>query len=145
VPELKGTMPPGCAAYGMVIDGNRILTFGGMVEGGDYSNELFELNLDNWEWKKLSPKSKMPGNLLPSPRPGHSFSILDHKVFLFGGLENVSKVHRAKSPTKIYPSKFILNKTILTSKKIGIKVLKITRYFSLSKMSLNVFSRLTLF
>jgi len=97
VPELKGAIPPGCAAYGMVNDGNRILTFGGMVEYGDYSNELFELSLDNWEWKKLSPKSKMPGNLLPSPRLGHSFSILDHKVFLFGGLENVSKVQRAKS------------------------------------------------
>jgi host cell factor len=98
VPELKGTIPPGCAAYGMVNDGNRILTFGGMVEYGDYSNELFELSLDNWEWKKLSPKSKMPGNLLPSPRLGHSFSLLDHRVFLFGGLENESKVPKENIP-----------------------------------------------
>jgi host cell factor len=92
VPELKGTVPPGCAAYGMVSDGgNRILTFGGMVEYGNYSNELHELDIEHWEWKKLNPKSKMLGNSLPSPRLGHSFSLLDNRVFLFGGLENESK------------------------------------------------------
>lgn len=62
-----------------------------MVEYGNYSNDLFELDVTNWEWKKLNPKSKIPGNLLPSPRLGHTFSLLDHRVFLFGGLENESK------------------------------------------------------
>lgn len=45
VPATKGDIPPGCAAYGFVVDGTRILIFGGMVEYGKYSNELFELQV----------------------------------------------------------------------------------------------------
>ena len=45
VPPVKGDIPPGCAAYGFVVDGTRILVFGGMVEYGKYSNELFELQV----------------------------------------------------------------------------------------------------
>ena len=45
VPPVKGDIPPGCAAYGFVVDGTRILIFGGMVEYGKYSNELFELQV----------------------------------------------------------------------------------------------------
>lgn len=45
VPPVKGDVPPGCAAYGFVVDGTRILIFGGMVEYGKYSNELYELQV----------------------------------------------------------------------------------------------------
>jgi Kelch motif len=45
VPATKGDIPPGCAAYGFVVDGTRILIFGGMVEYGKYSNELYELQV----------------------------------------------------------------------------------------------------
>lgn len=41
----KGDVPPGCAAYGFVVDGTRLLVFGGMVEYGKYSNELYELQV----------------------------------------------------------------------------------------------------
>lgn len=47
VPATKGDIPPGCAAYGFVVDGTRILIFGGMVEYGKYSNELFELQVSS--------------------------------------------------------------------------------------------------
>ena len=46
VPPVKGDIPPGCAAYGFVVDGTRILIFGGMVEYGKYSNELYELQVN---------------------------------------------------------------------------------------------------
>ena len=42
---MKGDIPPGCAAYGFVVDGTRILIFGGMIEYGKYSNELYELQV----------------------------------------------------------------------------------------------------
>jgi hypothetical protein len=42
---VKGDIPPGCAAFGFVVDGTRILVFGGMVEYGKYSNEIFELQV----------------------------------------------------------------------------------------------------
>lgn len=45
VPAMKGDIPPGCAAYGFVVEGTRILVFGGMVEYGKYSNELYELQV----------------------------------------------------------------------------------------------------
>jgi host cell factor len=60
VPECKGQIPPGCAAYGLVVDQqqNRLLTFGGMVEYGKYSNDLYELRLNDWEWRKLAPNNE---------------------------------------------------------------------------------------
>jgi hypothetical protein len=48
VPAVKGDIPPGCAAYGFVVDGTRILVFGGMVEYGKYSNELYELQASSF-------------------------------------------------------------------------------------------------
>ncbi|KAH0545656.1 host cell factor 1 isoform X2 [Cotesia glomerata] len=89
VPSTKGDIPPGCAAYGFVVDGTRILVFGGMVEYGKYSNELYELQASRWEWKRLKPKSPKDGPP-PCPRLGHSFTLIGNKVFLFGGLANDS-------------------------------------------------------
>ena len=43
VPDVRGEIPPGCTAYGIVCDGTRIIVFGGMVEYGRYSNDLYEL------------------------------------------------------------------------------------------------------
>ncbi|KAG8186577.1 hypothetical protein JTE90_020871 [Oedothorax gibbosus] len=89
IPPVKGDIPPGCAAYGFVCDGTRLLVFGGMVEYGKYSNELYELAASKWEWKRLKPRS--PKNMPPPcPRLGHSFTLIGNKVFLFGGLANDS-------------------------------------------------------
>ncbi|XP_059471046.1 host cell factor 1-like isoform X2 [Neocloeon triangulifer] len=89
IPAVKGEVPPGCAAYGFVVDGTRILVFGGMVEYGKYSNDLYELQASRWEWKKLKPRAPKNG-VLPCPRLGHSFTLIGNKVFLFGGLANDS-------------------------------------------------------
>lgn len=89
VPATKGEVPPGCAAYGFVVDGTRIYVFGGMVEYGKYSNELYELQATKWEWRKLSPKAPENGPP-PCPRLGHSFTKVCNKIYLFGGLANES-------------------------------------------------------
>ncbi|XP_072945657.1 uncharacterized protein [Epargyreus clarus] len=89
VPVTKGEVPPGCAAYGFVVDGTRLLVFGGMVEYGKYSNDLYELQASRWEWKRLKPLPPKQG-LPPCPRLGHSFTLLHGKVYLFGGLANES-------------------------------------------------------
>ena len=39
-PAVQGDIPPGCAAFGFICDGARLLIFGGMVEYGRYSNEV---------------------------------------------------------------------------------------------------------
>nr|XP_021484838.1 host cell factor 1 isoform X3 [Meriones unguiculatus] len=90
IPAVRGDIPPGCAAYGFVCDGTRLLVFGGMVEYGKYSNDLYELQASRWEWKRL--KAKMPKNgPPPCPRLGHSFSLVGNKCYLFGGLANDSE------------------------------------------------------
>ncbi|CAI9721903.1 host cell factor 1-like isoform X2 [Octopus vulgaris] len=90
VPAVRGDIPPGCAAYGFVCDATRILVFGGMVEYGKYSNELYELQASRWEWKRLKPKPPKNGQP-PCPRLGHSFTLLGSKAYLFGGLANDSE------------------------------------------------------
>ncbi|BES95475.1 Kelch motif [Nesidiocoris tenuis] len=90
IPSMKGDIPPGCAAYGFVVEGTRMLVFGGMLEYGKYSNELYELQASRWEWKRLRPR---PPRFSPPPCPrlGHSFTLVGNKVFMFGGLASDSK------------------------------------------------------
>ncbi|XP_038069573.1 host cell factor 2-like isoform X2 [Patiria miniata] len=89
VPAVRGDIPPGCAAYGFVCDGTRLFIFGGMVEYGKYSNELYELQASRWEWRRLKPLP--PKNApLPCPRLGHTFTLHASKAYLFGGLANDS-------------------------------------------------------
>ncbi|XP_051964643.1 host cell factor 1-like isoform X2 [Xyrauchen texanus] len=90
IPAVRGDIPPGCAAYGFVCDGTRLLVFGGMVEYGKYSNDLYELQASRWEWKRLKPKAQKNGPP-PCPRLGHSFSLIGNKCYLFGGLANDSE------------------------------------------------------
>ncbi|KAM9173211.1 host cell factor 2 isoform 2-T2 [Pangshura tecta] len=90
LPAVRGDIPPGCAAHGFVCDGTRILVFGGMVEYGRYSNDLYELQASRWLWKKVKPQPPSVGSL-PCPRLGHSFSLYGNKCYLFGGLANESE------------------------------------------------------
>ncbi|PFX33471.1 Host cell factor 1 [Stylophora pistillata] len=90
VPAVRGDIPPGCAAYGFIADGTRLIIFGGMVEYGRYSNEMYELQASRWEWKKLKPKAPKPPGGHPCPRLGHSFTAVGHKAYLFAGLANDS-------------------------------------------------------
>ncbi len=53
IPAVRGDIPPGCAAYGFVCDGTRLLAFGGMVEYGKYSNDLYELQVRKSSLKSL--------------------------------------------------------------------------------------------
>ncbi|KAI5618050.1 host cell factor 2, partial [Silurus asotus] len=90
LPAVRGDIPPGCAAHGLVCEGTRILVFGGMVEFGQYSNNLYELQASRWLWKKLKPRP--PKNASPPcPRLGHSFTLHGNKCYLFGGLANDSE------------------------------------------------------
>ncbi|XP_056129897.1 host cell factor 1b [Lampris incognitus] len=90
IPAVRGDIPPGCAAYGFVCDGTRLLVFGGMVEYGKYSNDLYELQASRWEWKRLKAKAPKNGPS-PCPRLGHSFSLIGSRCYLFGGLANDSE------------------------------------------------------
>ncbi|XP_051977060.1 host cell factor 2-like [Xyrauchen texanus] len=90
LPAVRGDIPPGCAAHGFACEGTRILVFGGMVEFGQYTNSLYELQASRWLWKKLKPRP--PRNASPPcPRIGHSFTLHANKCYLFGGMANDSE------------------------------------------------------
>ncbi|EEB16668.1 hypothetical protein, conserved [Pediculus humanus corporis] len=103
VPALSGDIPPGCAAYGFVVDGTRMLMFGGMVEYGKYWNDLYELHASRWEWRRLNPVPP-EDDFPPCPRLGHSFTLIDNKVYLFGGLtrEDLYQNSKEENPTPMY-------------------------------------------
>ncbi|XP_021574974.1 host cell factor 1-like, partial [Carlito syrichta] len=100
IPAVRGDIPPGCAAYGFVCDGTRLLVFGGMVEYGKYSNDLYELQASRWEWKRLKAKTPKNGPP-PCPRLGHSFSLVGNKCYLFGGLANDSEDPKNNIPRPV--------------------------------------------
>uniref|UniRef100_A0A915Q0W3 Fibronectin type-III domain-containing protein n=1 Tax=Setaria digitata TaxID=48799 RepID=A0A915Q0W3_9BILA len=92
VPAVKGEVPPGCAAYGIICDGTRIYLFGGMVEYGRYSADLYELQASKWEWKRLRPRPPKTGQSAPCARLGHSFTLASNQFcYIFGGLANASE------------------------------------------------------
>ncbi|KAB0388940.1 hypothetical protein E2I00_001942, partial [Balaenoptera physalus] len=101
IPAVRGDIPPGCAAYGFVCDGTRLLVFGGMVEYGKYSNDLYELQASRWEWKRLKAKTPKNGPP-PCPRLGHSFSLVGNKCYLFGGLANDSEDPKNNIPSGLH-------------------------------------------
>lgn len=86
---MKLDIPTGCAAYGFTTDGSRVLLFGGMVEYGKYSNDFYEMKVNSFEWRKIRPKNPKNGEQ-PRPRLGHSFTLINNKAYLFGGLANDS-------------------------------------------------------
>ncbi|TRY69907.1 hypothetical protein DNTS_015363 [Danionella cerebrum] len=90
LPAVRGDIPPGCAAHGFVCEGTRVLVFGGMVEFGQYTNSLYELQASRWLWKKLKPRPPKTGSP-PCPRIGHSFTLYANKCYLFGGMANDSE------------------------------------------------------
>lgn len=103
VPALSGDIPPGCAAYGFVVEGTRMLMFGGMVEYGKYWNDLYELHASRWEWRRLVP-APPEHDLPPCPRLGHSFTLIGNKVYLFGGLtrEDLYNNSKEENATPMY-------------------------------------------
>uniref|UniRef100_A0A5S6QXK1 Fibronectin type-III domain-containing protein n=1 Tax=Trichuris muris TaxID=70415 RepID=A0A5S6QXK1_TRIMR len=98
VPAVRGEIPPGCAAYGIMCDGTRIILFGGMIEFGRYSNHLYELQASKWEWRRLKPHNPRDG-CPPCPRLGHSFTLVNnHTIYVFGGLANDSNDPKVNMP-----------------------------------------------
>ncbi|CAJ0579472.1 unnamed protein product, partial [Mesorhabditis spiculigera] len=98
VPSVRGDVPQGSAAFGIVCNANQIFIFGGMVEYGKYSAELYELQANRWEWRRLRPRAPRASEP-PCARLGHSFTITSQQVaYVFGGLANDSADPKTNVP-----------------------------------------------
>ncbi|CAL8117201.1 unnamed protein product [Orchesella dallaii] len=93
IPNVVGNRPPGLMHYGMDIYGDQIILFGGLKADGTFSSDLYELDTLGWEWSKLEPTPPpvvFSTDAPPCARCGHSFTTVDGKIYLFGGLRERS-------------------------------------------------------
>uniref|UniRef100_A0A5S6QX48 Fibronectin type-III domain-containing protein n=1 Tax=Trichuris muris TaxID=70415 RepID=A0A5S6QX48_TRIMR len=88
MPRVHGDVPPGRASFAMVSEGSRAFLFGGVLASGHYSGSLYELECSNWQWKKATPICARNGKPPPCPRMGHSFTLGNGRIYLFGGVTN---------------------------------------------------------
>ena len=79
VAAKKDKVPPGGAANGLVVDGATILMLYGVVAHGKYSNELYELQATERQWKKLKSRPPLSGQA-PWSRLAHSCTLVGNRV-----------------------------------------------------------------
>jgi len=80
---LHNTPTPRGGHSSSAINEEVILLFGGYGGRGFSrrdSNELYALNVADWEWTKLEPKGRAP-----EPRSAHSAAFVDGQLFICGG------------------------------------------------------------
>lgn len=77
--ETSKTAPIARINHTLVNNDKFCYLFGGETSGymTSFSNEFYELNCDNWSWKKL------PNG--PQERAGHSSVIVDDYLYIYGG------------------------------------------------------------
>ncbi|XP_072402197.1 host cell factor 1-like isoform X2 [Diabrotica undecimpunctata] len=86
--NIKGYFPR-CAYLECVVHDEKIICFGGKSNDGIYTDVLYELQTQIWECTLLAPTKPTNGES-PCPRSGHSFTLINSKVYLFGGVTNDS-------------------------------------------------------
>jgi len=67
--------------------GKYILIFGGGDDRRLY-NDVYVLNADNFQWTRLEPKGEGP-----SPRWGHTATIIDRKLYIFAGHDGTKRLN----------------------------------------------------
>ena len=79
------------------IEQSRMIIVGG--EGqlpGQYLNDVYAFDLTDHQWTRLHPRGDgSSGRLLPSPRMGHSATLVGEVVLLFGGYTSERRGARA--------------------------------------------------
>ena len=52
-----------------------------MGSGGEFLNDLYALDIDRLEWRRIIPK----GTHLPEPRAAHTACVVERRILVFGG------------------------------------------------------------
>ena len=67
-------------------DNTKIYVFGGLNSDNTTMNDMWMYDLNQNTWTEIEQKGQVP-----KPRSGHSFNLYDGKIFMFGGLIEVTK------------------------------------------------------
>lgn len=68
----------------MTSDDNNIYIFGGKNDATRY-NDLWSFSLTDYKFKRLSDEGE-----LPAVRNGHSMNYFDGKLYVFGGIHDIT-------------------------------------------------------
>eukprot|EP01138_Halocafeteria_seosinensis_P006050 gb/GECG01006184.1/.p1 GENE.gb/GECG01006184.1/~~gb/GECG01006184.1/.p1 ORF type:complete len:255 (+),score=24.77 gb/GECG01006184.1/:1-765(+) len=83
-PTFSGKAPPARGGHTASLVGNLLVLFGGHYfgDGGkfQYLNDVWAIDIDTMTWH--NPKCAGRG---PGPRYGHSATVIDYKIYIFGG------------------------------------------------------------
>ena len=60
--------------------------FGGLTETNDTLNDMWKFDIESNTWGLVQQKGQ-----IPEPRCGHSLNLHGDKIFLFGGLKEVTQ------------------------------------------------------
>jgi N-acetylneuraminic acid mutarotase len=85
--KVRGDIPPPRERHSASLIGKKLYVFGGYCRSGEvYYNTLYVFESETLTWTSLEPH----GNL-PEKRCGHSASVVDGKIWIFGGRVKVKK------------------------------------------------------
>jgi N-acetylneuraminic acid mutarotase len=86
--EGSPTKPSPRASQSAVVYNNKCYIFGGMDEDNTKFGDLWELDLTTDMWKEITLPNGSP---CPQPRSGHSANIFNGKMYIFGGILELTK------------------------------------------------------
>lgn len=67
----------------------KLYIFGGQDDENNKLNDLWEFDLNQSSWRQITD---LPSNsYVPGPRSGHSASVFDGKMYIFGGILELTK------------------------------------------------------
>ena len=78
-------MPACIDEHSAVLDGTQVIIFGGFVDG-ERVNHVHTLDLETHKWLKIAPAD--PNAKAPLPRAGHTGSLHEHNLYVFGGKDD---------------------------------------------------------
>lgn len=86
--EASPTKPAPRASQSIAYYGGKLYIFGGMDEDNSKFGDLWELDMASQTYKEIVLPAGSP---LPGPRSGHSATIFKNKMYIFGGILELTK------------------------------------------------------
>jgi len=112
-PSTYGERPPKRISFSSnLIFGDQLVIFGGSDELNTTNtlfNDAYALNLTTMKWSKLCVQGT-----LPAPRTGHTSTVVDNKMIVFGGYG----INLSKSQRKYYDDIYVLDCNTFTWNKL---------------------------
>lgn len=95
-PVITGNAPSERQGHSAVVVGQKIFVFGGYTLDG-YVNDLHVLDTKLLTWSQpcggLDLEKRADKDFWPTPRSGHTASLFDNKIFVFGGASDMGSTH----------------------------------------------------